>query len=132
MSIVLLPALCAAVGYADEPAGSLAWEKDRGVVWTTQHACVQLDANEQLRGPVVRVLPSGEEYRLSDPQVHQVSPTQIATFLPALTSRSCRVSRSAGISLSSRKLRASDWLSHSRSARHKPGRLTLKSNGHFL
>ncbi|MHB8972296.1 MAG: discoidin domain-containing protein [Pirellulaceae bacterium] len=73
MAAALLSVLCVATGLASEPPGELAWDKDQGVTWKTPGAVLRLDANERLTGPVIRVLPNGDAYPLTDPQVRQMS-----------------------------------------------------------
>src|SRR3972149_10567874 len=77
VAVAILFALSVAMGHAYEPMGELAWDKDKGVTWTTPGAVWRLGANERLTGPVIRVQPNGDAYALTDPKVRQVSTTHL-------------------------------------------------------
>ena len=67
VAAAILVAVSVAIGHAYQPLGELAWDRDRGVIWTTPGAVWRLDANERLTGPVIRVQPNGDAYALTDP-----------------------------------------------------------------
>lgn len=78
VNALLLAAASAAISRASEPTDGLTCDDNRGVMCSTSQAVLRLDASPQQRGPIIRVGPGGDEYRLVDPHVQQVSSTQLA------------------------------------------------------